>query len=291
MATPNRAITGKYPVKKPAVRAFDGLAGSALTVVKKIPPQIAPKDSPLEVVLVHFCFDQERAGTKPDRCSCNLRVTKDRSYDIVDAKQADFLLVKNPKTDKLTKFHKAIVVRRAIVAGETLFALSPPVKLSPRDAKHQAIKAAITRRARGILQKLLAAGVISHHEANISDSDLEAGLRDPDSFLEHISARKRMQGDWREVAFQWWGNILGYHRLDKNAGQYLTDADRGKGLVVTGTNDRSSLTARLETISGLGDTDTGKVVGGSGKASYWSGGWDYKTGTDPVAFWGGEIDE
>jgi hypothetical protein len=49
--------------KTPAKRAFSGLAGSRLSLVRNIEsqkPNIPPKDK----VLVHFCFDQERGASK-----------------------------------------------------------------------------------------------------------------------------------------------------------------------------------------------------------------------------------
>jgi hypothetical protein len=215
------------------------------------------------------------------------------------AGQADFLLVKNPKTEKLTKFHRAIVMRRMIVAGEILFALDKPVKPNRRDVKHESLKTQIRLKARRILQKLLASGIISPAVAKLPDADLDSALQYPDKFLETIPARKQMQEFWREIAIEWWGNVLGYLRLSENAGKFMNDAPHAQGLVVTG----GKTTARLDRLFGSrqdGDDredgpahgrDSGRVSGAGGKAHFWNGGWDFSRGADPLAYERGETDE
>src|ERR1700677_548430 len=121
----------QFPVK----RLFNGLQGSAFSVTSRIAPQARPKSTPQDLVRVHFCCDQQRGESKPDRCNCKLRVSKDSAYEFMESKQADFLLAPNPKTDKLVKIHRAIVIRRTVVAGEPLFAITPPVKPDRRGEK------------------------------------------------------------------------------------------------------------------------------------------------------------
>jgi hypothetical protein len=174
---------GSMTARKLPKRAFAGLLGSSFSSVTDLTPQSKPKNPRTELVLVHFCFDQERSESKPDRCTCTLRVSKHRAYWLVDAKQADFLLVSNPKTEKPTKFHRAIVVRRVVVAGETLFAMAAPVKPDRRDVKHQRIKSEIRTKARRTLQKLFAVGAISQYESQMPDSELDCALQYPEAFL------------------------------------------------------------------------------------------------------------
>lgn len=266
--------------KTPAKRAFTGLAGSSFATTTPVSPQHKPKDPRQQSVLVHFCFNQEQGASKAERCSCKLRLSMDRAYKLVDGKQADFLLVKNPKTSKLAKFHRAIVIRQTTVAGETLFAVSAPVKQDRRDKTHEQIKAGIRVKARGILHRLFAARTISPAEMQMPDGDIDAILADSSkltAFLEKISGQKRLQKAWTSLSFMWWSNILGFHRLSANAGQYLVDADRGTGIAVSGGYD----TAKVDQVSGAADTEDGRVRVSNHRASFWNGAWDHSEGASP----------
>jgi hypothetical protein len=251
------------------------MVGRFTSSVKKPVPPSKPD------VLVHFCFDQEHGEVKPDRCDCELHISRDRAYELTAAGQADFLFVKNLKTEKLTKFHRGLVMRRMIVAGEIIFALTKPLKSNRRDTKHESLKRQIRLKARRILQKLLASGIISPEVATLPDADLDCALRYPDKFLETIPARKQVQESWREIAIEWWGNVLGYLRLSENVGKFMEDADRGKGLTISGTKKKDSDAERLTRITGAHDMDTGRVRIANQRASFWNGAWDYSTGADP----------
>jgi len=159
--------------KLPALRAFTGLAGSSFSKLHVVPPR-APQPSPAKCIKVHFCFDQGAGETKPDRCKCSVHFTKEEAYEAVDAGRASFLLVKNPRTPKLTKNHRAIVVHQHTVDGQALFAVASPVKPDRRDVRHEAIKNKVRQDARRILQKLLSVGAISPQDAQMTDTDLEA---------------------------------------------------------------------------------------------------------------------
>jgi hypothetical protein len=270
-------------VRKPPIRAFSGLTGSSFSHATEVAPQEKPKNPRKELVLVHLCFDQERNGSKPDRCNCTLRIPKDRAYNLVDAKRADFLLVANPKTAKPTKFHRAIVVRRTVVAGETLFAVAVPVKPDRRDVRHDANKSEIRCRARRILQRLFSAGTISQLESLMPDPELDRTLQYPDAFLAKIHL-KRQRDIWSKIAFAWWGNILGFHRLSENTGRFLQDADRGAGLTVSGGYDGAKFDLSRWGLNDEGKRiriDDGRVPVANHRASYWNGAWDHSTGADP----------
>jgi hypothetical protein len=240
----------QHPAKP---RVFNGLAGSYLSSTSRITPQAKPKDPPADLILVHFCHDQERGASKPNRCNCKVRASKDHAYEMVDAKQADFLLASNPKTDKRVKIHRAIVVRRTIVAGEPLFAIAPPLKpdreaadAARRNEKHESIKAGIRAKARQNLQKLFAAGAISQQESLMSDADLDVALKTPEGFLAKLRT-KTQRKRWLVIAFSWWENVLGFYRLCENTGQFMNEADRGKGLTVNlSLKNGQSMTDKLE---------------------------------------------
>jgi len=262
--------------KLPALRAFTGLSGSAFSTLRVVPPQ-APQPPAKKAVLVHTCFDQQIGDIKPDRCKCSAHFTKAEAYEAVDAGRASFLLVKNPKTPKLTKNHRAIVVHQQTVDGQTLFALASPLKPNRRDMRHEAIKNKVRQDARRILQKLLSVGAISPQDAQMTDTDLEAIFQKPESFLEWISARKRLRDAFAAVVELWWNNILGYHRLHAEAGQFMSDADRGAGVLVTGGYDAT----KLAEVDGARETDTGRVLTANFRKQYWNGGWTSSVGTGP----------
>ena len=260
--------------KAPPKRAFSGLAGSSLSVVSTPVPQV-PKTIKKDV-LVHFCFDQERGDSKDGRCGCSLRVTRNRAYELVDAKQADFLLIPNPKTEKLVKFHLGIVVRRVKVAGELLFALEPPTKPDRRDVKHQQIKGGILHEARQILRKLFKSGAISHADLQMSEEDLITAISSPDPFLAKIKSYKK---DWLKISLHWWNNALGYRHLNADVGKYLDGADHGKGLPVY------SKTGNADAISDASENYAGRVVGGANFVPRkWNGGFIYDSGSAPDKF-------
>lgn len=263
--------------RTPAKRAFVGMAGSPLAAVQSAPAQSAPQNPAKESVLVHFCFNQEAGETKPNRCSCTFRVTKEQAYELIDAGRAHFLLVKNPKTDNLTKFHRAIVIRQTVVDGQTLYAMEKPVKVGSREKKHQYIRTSILLDARRVLQKAFAAGVISQHESKISDVDLEAALEDSEKMLARLSCHKPLQDKWRLIVLHWYNNILGFQHLNVEASKFMDWADESAGLVVTGGYD----SAKLGIVDGAHMTDTGRVSVANHRASFWNGSWDFSTGTRP----------
>jgi hypothetical protein len=269
----------KFPVK----RAFTGLAGSAFATLKVVPAQ-APQPPTKKPILVHFCFNQEAGEMKPDRCKCHVRITKEQAYQFIDAGSAQFLLVKNPRTDKLTKFHRAIVAQQRTVDGQTLFALAEPVKPDRRDAKHAAIKIEIMRDARRVLHKLFAASVISQEDAAMSDADLVHLLGKPEPFLEKIAASKRLQKSFMSVVGHWYNNILGFHRLNMEAGEFMTGADRTSGLLVSGGYDAE----KIDKVDGARVTDTGRVPAAGFRKAYWNGGWVSSAGTRPLGDGEGE---
>jgi len=284
MVKMSSAHARQFPVK----RLFNGLQGSSFSVTTRIAPQAKPKNRPQELVRVHFCLDQEHGESKPDRCNCKLRVSKDRAYELVDAKQADFLLAPNPKTDKLVKIHRAIVVRRTTVAGETLFAVCPPVKPDRRNATHEEIKSAIRKKGRRLLQKCFASGAISQQESRMSDAELDAAFQRPEAFIAKLPAVKWRAG-WVEVSVMWWSNILGFHRLSANAGKFMREADHSTGLQVSGFTKRGeSNSSKLEQLKyaldpegSLINVDDGRVAVANHRATFWNGAWDYSTGADP----------
>jgi hypothetical protein len=264
--------------KAPAKRLFVGGAGSPLAAVSAalMPVQAPPKDAVKPTVLVHFCFNQEAGESKPSRCNCAFRVSQEKAYELIDAGRAHFLLVRNPKTDKLTKFHRAIVMLpRKGLDGQTYFALAAPLKPDTREAKHKVIRNSIRLKAKRVLQKAFSAGVISQQESQIGDADLEKALENPEPTSARLSSHKRLHSLWSEAVRHWWNNILGFHHLSLDTAKFLTDADRGAGLSVTGGYD----SAKIDIVTGARETDDGRVAAANFRVGYWNEGWVSSVGT------------
>jgi hypothetical protein len=189
-------------------RLFTGLAGSALAVVTDNAPQAKPKNTkqkpPKDSVLAHFCFDQERNETKPIRCDCSLRITRKTAYTHTDAKRADWLLCPNPKTSELVKNHRAIVVRRAVIEGEVIFALTPPQKAGRVDGNVTALTV-LRNRVRAILQKLVSRGVFPATALESDNDTLNAVLNDPSALLKRLSAQgqNRFHKEVADICRSW----------------------------------------------------------------------------------------
>jgi hypothetical protein len=189
--------------------------------------------SATHMVLLHFCFDQQTGESKREWCPCRQRISRDEAFRLVKEGRADWLLVRNPKTAELVKFHRAIVIRRAIVNNEVLFDVTPPIKVDPRQEKHEAIKQAVRHDARRILQKLVYKGLISK-ESFKRDTDLDKLLSDENestAFLHKLIGLGEADAyeQMVRVMAHWWENVLAFQRLHMNAGKFIKNAPRGRG--------------------------------------------------------------
>jgi hypothetical protein len=189
-------------------RAFTGLSGSPLAVVADNEPQPTPKTTkqkpPRDSVLAHFCFDQERNETKPIRCDCSLRIAKKTAYTHTDAKRADWLLCPNPKTSELVKNHRAIVVRRAVIEGEVIFALTPPQKSGRVDSNVAALTV-LRSRVRAIFYKLVSRGIFPSTALESDNDALNALLDDPSALLKRllVQGQNRFHKEVADICRSW----------------------------------------------------------------------------------------
>jgi hypothetical protein len=257
-------------------RAPSGLAGSSLAPPPK--PPVPPSTS----VLVHFCFDQGGGETKKEWCPCKMQVTRDEAAALINTDRADWLIVKNSRAASgVSNFTRAIVIRSEIIQGERVWALKPPLRTGPRERRHEAIKTAIRLDMRRILQKLFARGVIPANTSKMSDANLDILMSDPRKVTDFLSRLRELgQNQFHDRAFavieHWWNNVLGYCRMNVDAGATMKGADHGTGLVVY-TGD----TAHTEEIAGARNTDTHRVAVANFRASFWNGAWDFSTGQAP----------
>jgi hypothetical protein len=266
--------------RKSAKRLQSGVAGSPLALVDEPKPQ--------RMVLLHFCFDQQNGEPKRESCSCKQRVTFDEAAGFVQQGCADWLLIKNPQSAELVKFRRAVVVRRAVINGEILFAVhNADVKINRRDKKHEQIKATIRTDARTILEKLFSKGLVPHFVVTMKDAQLDDFLshdKECEDFLTTLSAAVRKR--WSKVVTHWWNNVLGYHKLDIYAGKFMISADQGTGEIVFvgGIQELGSVDAAHQ-------MDTGRVASANFRPHFWNEGWLYNSGAGPDSYEEGEGDE
>jgi hypothetical protein len=243
------------PTKPPAKRLFSGTVGSPLARVNKpAPPATAPKLAQAgppdvtrmrDMVLLHYCFNQQAGGTKKEHCKCEERaerVHRDVAEQYVKDGLADWLIVKNPRAKTGTSnFRRAIVMRSVVIDGERLFAKPSEWKSKrlDRDEKHEAIKVTIRDKAKNLLRKMFARGVIAQDifQALQDDAELDSLFSDPVKFekLERMLIEQRQHlfhKRFVNLAVYWWNTILGFHRLDVNAGTMMKDASAGVGRIV-----------------------------------------------------------
>jgi hypothetical protein len=256
--------------RKPAQRLQPGVAGSPFAVIDAQKPQ--------RTVLLHFCFDQQTGETKQESCPCKQRVSLEEAIEFVQQGCADWLLIKNPKSAKLVKFRRAVVVRRAVIDGEVLFAVhNNDVKINRRDKKHEQIKATIRADARTILEKLFSKGLIPQFVVRMNDAQLEDFLshdKECEDFLTTLSTVA--QKKWVKVVTHWWNNVLGYHKLDVHAGKFMVSADHGTGEIVFVGSIQE-----LGNVDAAHQTDTGRVTGANFRPHFWNEGWLYTAGSGP----------
>ena len=265
-----------HPVNKqqrrPVKRAFMGLAGSPLAKAQ-------PFRQPRRLVLLHFCFDQQSGESKQKSCTCKQRVPLEKAIEYVQQGRADWLLVRNPKTNKLVKFRRAVVVCRVAIDEEILFAVHNE-KIDLRDKKHEQIRAKVRLEARKILQELFSKGLVPPLVVKMNDTQLDSLLSDAKAsgdFLKTLSPLFHKK--WVEVMKHWWNNVLGYYRLNAGAGLFMPDADSGVGKITfVGSAQEVGL------VDDHHQTDTGRVVGANFRPHFWNGGWLFSVGAGPDSY-------
>jgi hypothetical protein len=151
------------------------------------------------------------------------------------------------------------------------------VKINRRDKKHEQIKAPIRADARAILEKLFSKGLVPQFVVTMKDAQLDDFLthdRECKEFLTTLPAAVRKR--WIKVMTHWWNNVLGYFKLDVDAGKFTISADRGTGeIVFVGSSQE------LGYVDAAHQTDTGRVTGANFRPHFWNEGWLYNVGSAP----------
>jgi len=188
------------PRKPPAKRLFSGVAGSPLARVNEPAPlagasKLAHLGCPSvtrlrDMVLLHYCFNQQEGETKKDHCFCEERaerITRDLAEQYVKDGLADWLIVKNARSKTGTSlFRRSIVMRSVVIDGERLFPRPTEWKSKrlDRGEKHEAIKVTIRDHAKNLFRRLFAKGVINHQMFHTfqNDTELDSLFTEPVKF-------------------------------------------------------------------------------------------------------------
>jgi len=277
-------------------RAFTGVAGSPLAKVIDISSRAKP--STKGMVLLHFCFDQQAGESKQEHCRCEERaerVTREIAEGYVQEGCADWLIVKNAKAKTgISCFHRAIVIRSAIVDDQMFFKV--PSSWEPSDRrrkKHETIKADIRSKARRILSRLFAKGVISQEIFNMTDGALEELFQDAEkseAFLNNLTDQGQhdLRKKFFEVIVHWWNNVLGFYRLNVAASMFMPEANRGVGAIVIKGDG-----GYVELIQGQHDTRANgrRVEGANARTHFWNGGWSHSNSVDAESYKEGSVEE
>jgi len=263
------------------------------------------------MVLLHYCFDQQAGETKKEHCFCEERaerVTRDVAEEYVKDGLADWLVVKNSRAKTGTSiFRRAVVVRSVVIDGQKLFAVSSKWKpKSSRDEKHEAIKVTIRDRAKNLLRKMFSKGLLAQDVFQKLQTDAELDLLFMDAakgreFLLMLAGQEQLwfRKRFTEIMLHWWNNVLGFHRLDVDAGMIMKDAPSGVGQIIYAPdsgkiNDQIRSNATIAPGMFIPDPlgEEIKFEGNSGRrvqvANHVAKPWDPSGGTDPQKFEGGD---
>ena len=308
--------------KPPAKRLFSGMAGSSLTQVNSpTPPATAP--APVhslrssvtrmrDMVLLHYCFDQQAGEIKKEHCPCEERaerIGRDLAEQYVKDGLADWLIVKNARAKSGTSvFHRAIVMRSVVINGERLFARPSEWKSKrlDRDEKHEAIKVTIRENAKNLLRGMFAKGVIAQDVFQVLQADAELDLlfTDPvkfDKFSRMLveQEQRRFHKRFTNIVTHWWNSVLGYYSMGEGAGTIMTGAPAGVGAIVytrkaeaaaDAVRGNSTVNPAIFTPDPLGGQD--EFVDNGGRrvpaANHIAHPWDPRGGTDPRKYEGAD---
>jgi len=259
------------------------------------------------MILLHYCFDQQAGETKKEHCFCEERaerVPRDVAEECVKDGLADWLVVKNSRAKTGTSiFRRALVIRSVVIEGRRLFAVSSKWKSKSinRDEKHEAIKVNIRGRAKNLIRKMFSKGVIAQDVFQKLQTDTELDLLFTDvtkgrEFLLMLTGQEQLwfRKQFTEIILHWWNNVLGFHRLDVDAGTIMKDAPAGVGQIVYAPDsgkidDQTRGNATVAPGKFNGDEE---FVDNFGRrvtaANHIPKPWDPSGGTDPQKFEGGD---
>jgi hypothetical protein len=191
-------------------------------------------------VKVHRCFNQLAGQEKPKSCSCKDKISFADASGIIARGEADWLLVRNPKTNNLVKFERAIVAR----------ASKQEIKAQAKQLQtYHKNETAILERFRKLLEKEVSKGDLPPAVLKISEMELRAYLGSPET-LRDIFPEFGIDPLWGKVvklSSDFWINHADAVKISEDSGRFMKLAPQGRGKVVTGGYDSE----KLEQIGGF----------------------------------------
>ena len=219
-----------------------------------------PKQVTDSRIKVHRCFNQTAGQEKPNSCSCKDRITFSEASTLIARGEAEWLLIRNPKTDIRVEFQRAVV---ACVSKADTKAQSKQLQ------KYRKNETEIIERFRKLVENEVSKGDLPPAVLKIGEMELRAYLGSPEK-LRDTFPEFGIDPLWRKVvklSSDFWVN----HTDAKPTGAYLGDnlskelgfPERGNkhGIISTGY-DLAKL-AQIDSFSQevAGETENLNVLG------------------------------
>jgi hypothetical protein len=190
-------------------------------------------------IKLHRCFNQTAGQEKPHSCSCKDRINFSEASAMIARGEADWLLIRNPKTHALVKFQRAIVARPS---KQQIQAHAKQFQTYRRNETH------LFERFRKITESEVSKGDLPPAVLKISEMELRAYLAAPEK-LRDTFPEFGIEPLWEKVvglSADFWINHADADKISEDAGRFLTAAPQGRGKLVSG----GYTSAKLEQISG-----------------------------------------
>jgi hypothetical protein len=235
---------------------------------------VAKRDPSKDKVRIHACFNLD-TETLPDRCYCNVHLTREGADQLIAERKAVWLTVTRNGTTY--DIHNAIVV----IPGE----------IEKRKAEIRELKSPAGKAVAKFVAALRTAQInheISEADASLTKEQIIEGLNDPEKFCTdypNIFPNGFVRGNYImpftdtrvnvyrshsriidcliECVDWYWNKLLVGVKLSIHQGKFMTEAPQGMGKLVTGGYD----SAKLSLVSAAHERDKdGRKVKPKGNA-------------------------
>jgi hypothetical protein len=196
---------------------------------------VSPKKIRENPVRLHRCFVQTFASVKPKRCKCREYLPYSDAVVSVQRGNSEWLLVLDPKKETLVPYYGAIVVRATKTErAEQVQQLKT----------YSETEKAILKKFRNLVLKAFAKGNLPQAAIKISDAELRAYLGTPETLRKNFPefGANKLWAKVLQLSTDFWTNHTDAPE-NLSDGEYLTEAPRGKGRIVTGGYDLPKLSS------------------------------------------------
>ena len=187
-------------------------------------------------VRLHRCFAQTFQSVKPKRCKCREYLSYTEAVVSVQRGDSDWLLVPDPRKESLVPYFGAIVVR----VTEAERAEQVQQVRTNRETENRILK-----KFRNLIWKKFTNGNLPQAVVQISDAELRAFLGNPEKLQDCFPefGEKKLWAKVLQLSTDFWTNHTDSAQ-NLSDGEYLTDAPKGRGRLVSGGYDLK----KLETV-------------------------------------------